>query len=110
MDGIRAEREALAHFLALLHDRAVQALAYFSGKLVDLVALEDLDGLARGIHHHFAVPALAQVNFNLGARLHGDGFVKYVVEDLEELSAGHASAPSPFGAAAAGAIAGVFLP
>src|ERR1700721_3297903 len=100
MDGILGEGEASAYFLALLHDRAVQPLAYFRGKLVDLVALEDFDGLARGVQNHFAVPALAQVNFNLGARLHGNRFVKYVVENFEELRAGHASAPSPFGAAA----------
>jgi len=72
MDGIFAEREASANFLALLHDRAVQPLAYFRGKLVDLVALEDLDGLARGVQHHFAVPALAQVKLNLGARFYRD--------------------------------------
>lgn len=110
MDAIPAEKKASAHFLALLHDRAMQTLAHFGRHLVDLVAAEDFDGLARGIQHHFAMAALAQVKLNLGARLHGDRFVDHIVENFEELSASHASAPSPSGAAAACAIAGDFLP
>ncbi len=38
---------------------------------------------------HFAVPALAQVSFDLGARLRGDRLVDHVVENREKLSAGH---------------------
>lgn len=110
MDGNQAEKKALADFFAIFHDGGVEALADFRGKLVDLVALEDFDGFACGVQDHFAVAAFAQVKFDLDARFDGDGFVDYIVEDCEELSAGHASAPSPFGAAAACAIAGAFLP
>ena len=93
MDGILAEREASAYFLALLHDRAVQPLAYFRGKLVDLVALEDLDGLARGIQSDLAVLAAAQMLLQIGAHLRGHFVVNEVIELGQKLSASHFSPP-----------------
>src|SRR5208337_2630428 len=90
-------RELLFRFAALRHNREMQALAYIGGQLVDFVAAENLDGLACGVEDDFAVAALFQVNFDLGARLGGNGLVEDVVENLEKLSAGHASTPFALG-------------
>ena len=59
-------------FFALGHDGDVQALADFSGEFVDFVAAINLNGLAGGVEDDFAVAALSQVDFNLGAGVGGD--------------------------------------
>jgi hypothetical protein len=59
----------------------MQALAYFGGQFVNFVAAVNLDGFARGVEDDFAMPALFQVDFDLGARLGGNGLVDDVVEN-----------------------------
>lgn len=83
------EKSRSASLGAALLDRCMQADADFGGKLVELVALIDFDGLAHSVENNFAVAASFEVIFDLGPGLSGDGFVNHVVENRKKFGAGH---------------------
>jgi len=87
----RWEGPGLAAFFAAGHDGGVEAVAEAGGEIVNLMGAVNLDGLAGGIEDDLAVAAFAEVGLQLGADLGGYRVVDQVVEQGEELFAGHFS-------------------
>src|SRR6185437_7603892 len=94
-NGKLAKRGASGIVFASRHDGCVEALAQVSGELIYLVGAVDFYRLARGVENHLAVPALVHMLLDLGAQFRGHAVVDQVVEEVQKLSAGHLSTPSP---------------
>ena len=82
-----------AAFFTAGHDGGVEALAQVGRQVIDFVGAVDFDGLAGGAEGHLAVVAAAQMFLQVSAHFSGHRIVDQVIEQGEELSAGHFSTP-----------------